>query len=61
MMLAEDDQQVKLRHARPDLDEALEQQIDQAAVEALHRAGGDADAEEMMVSVKPNSTEMRKP
>ena len=39
----QDDQQVERRHARPDLDEALQQQVDPAAEVALHRAGGDAD------------------
>ncbi len=39
----EDDQQIELRHAGPDLDEALEQQIHQAAAIALDGAGGDAD------------------
>ena len=39
----QDDQQVERRHARPDLDEALEQEVDQPAEIALHRAGDDAD------------------
>src|SRR5256885_11195855 len=33
----------QLRQAAPDLNEALEQQIDQPAEIPLHRAGGDAD------------------
>ena len=40
---AEDDQQIELRHVGPDLDEALEQQVDRTAVEPLDRAGEDAD------------------
>ena len=39
----EDDQEVERRHARPDLDEALQDEVDPAAEVALHRAGGDAD------------------
>ena len=39
----QDDQQVEHRQARPDLDEALEAEIDEAAEIALHRAGGDPD------------------
>ena len=39
----DDDQQIELRHAGPDLDEALEQEIGPAAEIALHRAGGDPD------------------
>ncbi|HZF74956.1 MAG TPA: hypothetical protein VE033_03845, partial [Acetobacteraceae bacterium] len=39
----QDDEQVELRHAGPDLDEALEAEVHPAAVIALHRAGGDAE------------------
>ena len=39
----DDDQQIERRDRGPDLDEALEQQIDPAAEIALHRAGQDAD------------------
>ena len=35
--------QIELRQRRPDLDEALEHEIDPPAEIALHRAGGDAD------------------
>ena len=40
---AEDDEKIEVRHAGPDLDEALEQQVGEAAVEALNGPGGDAD------------------
>src|SRR3546814_6430282 len=39
----QDDQQVEGRHARPDLHEALEQQVGPAAEIALHGAGGNPD------------------
>ena len=39
----QDQQQIKRRNRGPDLDEALEDQIDPAAEIALHAAGGDAD------------------
>ena len=43
MMLRENDQQIEFRHAVPDLDEALEQEVRQPAIIALDRAGDDAD------------------
>ena len=43
MKLARMISRVERRQRRPDLDEALEQQVDPAAEIALHRAGGDAD------------------
>ncbi len=39
----EDDQQIQYRQARPDLEEALAQQVDPAAIEALQGTGDDAD------------------
>ena len=39
----DDEQEIELGDRRPDLDEALEQEIGPAAEIALHRAGGDAD------------------
>ena len=39
----DDEQEIQLRHRRPDFDEALEQKINPAAEIALHGAGGDAD------------------
>ena len=45
----------------PDLDEALEQQIEPAAEVALHRAGRDPDDRAQDGQDRPNSTEMRKP
>ena len=39
----QDDEEVEHRQARPDLDEALEEEVGEAAVIALHRARGDAD------------------
>src|SRR3712207_8522024 len=41
--LSRSDEQVQLRQPAPDLHEALEQEVRQPAVEALHRPRGDAD------------------
>ena len=39
----ENDEEIERRHRRPDVDEALEQEIGPAAEKALHRARRDAD------------------
>jgi hypothetical protein len=57
----DDQQQIERRDRGPDLDEALEQQVGPAAEIALHGAAATPMIDEMMVSVSPNSTEMRKP
>ena len=58
----DDEQQVERRDRRPDLDEALEDEVDPAAEIALHRAGrARRSTDETMARIRPNSTEMRKP
>jgi hypothetical protein len=57
----QDEQQIERGNRGPDLDEALEAEIDPAAEIALHAAGGDADDRRDDGQARPNSTEMRKP
>lgn len=58
----QDQQQIQRWNRGPYLDKALEKKIDPAAEIALDAAGAAMPiTDEMIVSVRPNSTEIRKP
>ena len=57
----DDQEHVELGNRRPDLEEALEEEVDAAAEVALHGAGRDADGRASKVRSRPNRSEMRKP